>query len=163
MSGFDHHEPGLAVAALITDAAWVELIADGHHVDPALWPLVSRAKPGDRLVLVSDAIAIAGTGDRTADLGVLAVEVHDGRCTLVDGGAWPARYASTPPWNLVRSGHSLPAAVAAAGATLAMLGSPTAAASETGQLADLVEFDDDLHPTRDAPRRLAPCRQGRGG
>ena len=34
MTGVDHHAPGLAVAALTNDEAYVELIADGHHVDP---------------------------------------------------------------------------------------------------------------------------------
>ena len=38
MTGVDHRSPGLAVAALLEDGAWVELIADGIHVDPALWP-----------------------------------------------------------------------------------------------------------------------------
>ena len=33
MSGVDHRAPGVAVAALLDDAAYVELIADGIHVD----------------------------------------------------------------------------------------------------------------------------------
>ena len=45
MSGVDHHSPGLAVAALIDDSVYVELIADGEHVHRALWPLITRAKP----------------------------------------------------------------------------------------------------------------------
>ena len=49
MSGVDHRAPGLAVAALTNDDAYVELIADGHHVDPAVWPIVTRSKPRDRL------------------------------------------------------------------------------------------------------------------
>ena len=43
MTGVDHRAPGLAVAALGEDAAYVELIADGIHVHPALWPLVARS------------------------------------------------------------------------------------------------------------------------
>ena len=34
MSGLDHRAPGVAVAALLDDAAYVELIADGIHVHP---------------------------------------------------------------------------------------------------------------------------------
>ena len=45
MSGVDHHHPGLAVAALGDDDAYVELIADGNHVDPSLWPIITRTKP----------------------------------------------------------------------------------------------------------------------
>ena len=40
MSGVVHREPGLALAALLDDAVWVELIADTLHVDPDLWPLI---------------------------------------------------------------------------------------------------------------------------
>ena len=63
MSGIDHREPGLALAALLDDDVFVELIADGIHVDPSLWGLITRLKPVDRLLLVSDALPIAGTGD----------------------------------------------------------------------------------------------------
>ncbi|TMC61677.1 MAG: N-acetylglucosamine-6-phosphate deacetylase, partial [Chloroflexi bacterium] len=45
MSGVDHHAPGLAVAALTADDVYVELIADGHHVDRAVWPIITRTKP----------------------------------------------------------------------------------------------------------------------
>ena len=48
MSGVDHRAPGLAVAALLDDEAFVELIADGIHVDPALWQLILRLKPAGR-------------------------------------------------------------------------------------------------------------------
>jgi N-acetylglucosamine-6-phosphate deacetylase len=51
MTGVDHRHPGLAVAALLENDAWVELIADGIHVDPALWPLIRRLKKADRLLL----------------------------------------------------------------------------------------------------------------
>src|SRR5207344_2164403 len=63
MTGIDHRAPGVALAALLEDAAYVELIADGLHVDRALWPLITRLKPPDRLLLVSDAVALAGMGD----------------------------------------------------------------------------------------------------
>ena len=76
MSGVDHRAPGLAVAALLDDAVYVELIADGIHVDPGLWPLIRRLKPADRLVLVSDAISLAGMGDGRGTVGGLAVEVE---------------------------------------------------------------------------------------
>ena len=82
MTGVDHRAPGLAVAALTDDDAYVELIADGQHVHPALWPIITRTKPADRLLLVSDALSLAGMGDGRATLGGVEVEVRGGRCTI---------------------------------------------------------------------------------
>jgi N-acetylglucosamine-6-phosphate deacetylase len=56
MAPFHHRSPGPAGIALADDRLAVTLIADGHHVDPAVCRLVERAA-GDRLVLVSDAVA----------------------------------------------------------------------------------------------------------
>ena len=151
MSGVDHRDPGLAVAALTTDAAWVELIADGIHVHPALWPLILRAKPADRLLLVSDAIPVAGTGDGRSMVGTLEVEVKDGRCTLVVGGnlAGSVVGLDSAVRNLVRAGVPLERAVAAASANpAALLGAHDRGTIEAGRRADLVELDDELQVRR---------------
>ena len=85
MTGLAHRAPGVALAALLHSRPAVELIADGLHVDAALWPLVRRLV-GSRLVLVSDALSGAGLiGDQALRLGELEVTVHDGRATLADG------------------------------------------------------------------------------
>lgn len=42
------------------DALWASLIADGHHLDPDVLRVLARAKPKDRLILVSDASPLAG-------------------------------------------------------------------------------------------------------
>jgi N-acetylglucosamine-6-phosphate deacetylase len=151
MSGVDHHSPGLAVAALTDDSVYVELIADGHHVDRSLWPIITRTKPIDRLLLVSDAIPLAGTGDGRAWLGGVEVEVVDGRVTLVGpttlAGAVIA--LDTAVRNLARSGVPLPAAVAAASRNpAAMLGVTDRGRLAVGQRADLVELDDDVRVGR---------------
>jgi len=147
MSGVDHHAPGLAVAALTDDAAYVELIADGHHVDVSLWPIITRTKPADRLMLVSDAIPLAGTGAGRARIGGLEVEVVDGRVTLAGTTTLAGSVIAldSAVRNLVTSGVPLPAAVAAAGANpLAMLGVSDRGRIAVGQRADLVELADDL-------------------
>ena len=147
MTGIEHRSPGVAVAALTRDDAYVELIADGVHVDPSLWPIVTRTKPTDRLLLVSDALALAGMGDGRITIGGLEIEVHGTRCTLVDGGALAGSVIAldTAVRNLVGSGASLPAAVAAASRNpLAMLGITDRGRLAVGQRADLVELADDL-------------------
>ena len=151
MSGVDHHAPGLAVAALTNDAAFVELIADGHHVDVSLWPIIARTKPTERLLLVSDALSLAGTSAVRARIGSLEVEVIDGRVTLAGTTTLAGSVIAldTAVRNLVRSGIELPAAVAAAGANpLAMLGIADRGRIAVGQRADFVELDDELQVRR---------------
>ena len=151
MSGVDHRSPGLAAAALVDDRAYVEFIADGEHVDPALWPLITRTKPADRLLLVSDAISLAGVGDGRAWIGGLEVEVTARRVTLAGTSTLAGSVIAldTAVQNLVRSGVPLPAAVAAASRNpLAMLGIDDRGRLATGQRADLVELDDDLSVRR---------------
>lgn len=151
MTGVDHRAPGLAAAALLDDAAHVELIADGHHVHPALWGLIARVKPTERLLLVSDAVALAGMGDGRALVGGLAVEAAGGRATLVGTTTLAGSVIAldTAVRNLVGSGMALPAAVAAASRNpLAMLGVTDRGRIEVGQLADLIALDDDLQVKR---------------
>jgi N-acetylglucosamine-6-phosphate deacetylase len=148
MSGVDHRAPGLAVAALTTDAAFVELIADGHHVVDALWPLAFRAKPPDRVLLVSDAVFLAGTSVTSGRLGGVDVEVRGDRCEIAGE---PGKLAGSlialdsAVRNLVSRSLSLPRAVAAASRDpAALLGAIDRGRIATGLRADLVELDDDL-------------------
>jgi N-acetylglucosamine-6-phosphate deacetylase len=151
MTGIEHRAPGVAVAALLEDTAWVELIADGEHVDPEIWELIRRLKPADRLLLVSDAIALAGTGDGRAFVGTLEVEVVGGRVTLAGTSTLAGSVIAldTAVRNLVASGASLPYAVAAASRNpIGMLGVTDRGRIAVGQRADLVELDDELRVRR---------------
>ena len=151
MSGVDHRAPGLAVAALLDDPVYVELIADGIHVAPAVWPLISRLKPVDRVLLVSDAIALAGTGDGRGRLGSLEVEVRGGRVTLTGTSTLAGSVLSldVAVRNMVDAGTPLPAAVAAASRNpLELLGVSDRGRLATGQRADLVELDMELRVRR---------------
>ena len=151
MSGVDHRAPGVALAALLDDEAYVELIADGIHVHPALWPLITRLKPPDRLLLVSDAIALAGMGDGRGRIGGLEVEVVEGRVTLAGTSTLAGSVIAldTAVRNIVASGVPLPAAVAAASRNpLALLGISDRGRIAVGQRADLVELDADLRVRR---------------
>ncbi len=151
MSGVDHRSPGVAVAALLDDAVYVELIADGIHVDPGVWPLITRLNPADRLLLVSDAIALAGMGDGRGQIGGLAVEVVGQRVTLAGTSTLAGSVIAldTAVRNLVAAGVPLPAAVAAASRNpLALLGISDRGRVAVGQRADLVELGADLEVRR---------------
>jgi N-acetylglucosamine-6-phosphate deacetylase len=147
MSGVAHRQPGLAVAALLDDAAWTELIADGHHVDAELWPLIRRLKPRDRLLLVSDALALAGTGATSGSIGGLNVLVDGDRVTLADGTtlAGSVLALDSAVRNVVAAGSSLvDAVVAASTAPAELLGDRERGRIDVGRRADLVELHDDL-------------------
>jgi N-acetylglucosamine-6-phosphate deacetylase len=151
MSGLDYRSPGLALAALLDDRVYTELIADGVHFDFALLGLVARLKPADRLMLVSDAIALAGTGDGRGKLGALDVEVHGDRVTLAGTTTLAGSVLSLDKAvrNMVGAGVALPAAVAAASRNpLKLLGVHDRGRLAVGQRADLVELDTDLQVRR---------------
>ncbi len=147
MTGVDHRSPGVAVAALLDDDAYVELIADGIHVHPAIWPLITRLKPRERLLLVSDALAVAGTPQGRGRIGELEIEVVDGRATLAgtDTLAGSVIALDAAVRNLAAAGVPLPDAVAAATSNpLDLLGVTDRGRLAEGQRADLVELDEDL-------------------
>jgi N-acetylglucosamine-6-phosphate deacetylase len=151
MSGVDHRSPGLAVVALTDDDAYVELIADGHHVHPALWALIRRAKPVDRLVLVSDALSLSGTGPGRTWVGATDVEVLEDRAVVAGTSTLAGSVLALDSMlrNLVRAGASLHAAARAASANPAeLVGAHDRGRIVAGRRADLVEMDDDLRVTR---------------
>lgn len=73
-------EPG-TVAAALESPAWCSMIVDGHHVDPAMMRLAYRAKADKRLMLVTDAMAAAGTDTSEFTFDGKTIRIDDGRCT----------------------------------------------------------------------------------
>ncbi|MDE0572534.1 N-acetylglucosamine-6-phosphate deacetylase [Demequina sp. B12] len=81
MKGIVGREIGPVGAAMDDERVYIELIADGIHVDPALIASMFRAAPG-RVVLVTDAMAAAAAPEGAYMLGELEVDVKDGKATL---------------------------------------------------------------------------------
>ena len=82
MRPIHHREPGPVIALVDDPRVTVELIADGVHVDPALYRHVTRAVGPDRLSLITDAMAAAGAHDGRYQIGRMDVEVAGGVATL---------------------------------------------------------------------------------
>ena len=144
MAGVTHRKPGLALEALLDDGVWVELIADTIHVDPELWHLVWRLKPAQRVLLVSDAIALAGSGKTRGWLGELEVRVDGETVTLVEGGnlAGSVTALDLELRNLAKAGIPLAQAVRATSTNPAeLLGLTDRGRLEAGRRADIVELD----------------------
>ena len=66
MSGINHREPSTALSALVDDNVYTEVSADGIHVSDDALKLLFKAKPADKVLLVSDAIPITYSAQREA-------------------------------------------------------------------------------------------------
>jgi N-acetylglucosamine-6-phosphate deacetylase len=60
MRGIHHREPGIVGAGLKDDSIAVELIADCHHVHPAILRLTVNLKGSGKVALISDSIKPSG-------------------------------------------------------------------------------------------------------
>jgi N-acetylglucosamine-6-phosphate deacetylase len=78
MPPLNHREPGAALALLEHPNVTVELIADGVHMHPAMALTAMRSAGTDRVALVTDAIAAAGSADGKYELGGVAIDVESG-------------------------------------------------------------------------------------
>jgi N-acetylglucosamine-6-phosphate deacetylase len=65
MQPLHHRQPNLLSTALQDDRLYVSLIADGVHIDRDLLFLALRCKKPGALILISDAMALAGLPDGT--------------------------------------------------------------------------------------------------
>jgi len=151
MRPIHHREPGPVIALLEDPGVTVELIADGVHVDAALYRHVSRAAGPDRLSLITDAMAAAGVSDGRYQIGRMDVEVADGVANLA-GTATIAGSTATMDrvfrFAVDRSGlprdEALLVAVRQSSVNPARaLGLPSPELG-VGARADLVALDDDL-------------------
>lgn len=86
MSQIGNREPGLVGAALSREDVYCGLIADSIHVHPTTIRIALAAKPhSDRIFLVSDAMATAGSNIQRFLLNGRDVFRKDQRLTLADG------------------------------------------------------------------------------
>lgn len=151
MRGLHHREPGPVAALLEHPDAYIELIADGVHVHPAVLKLAATRKP-HLTVLVTDAMAAAAAGDGDYTLGQMAVQVRDGVARLADTGAiagstltmaaavnFAVEVAGLPLEDVVRAATAGPAA---------MLRLDRVGSLRPGFRADLVVLDPDLDVLR---------------
>ncbi len=151
MRGLHHRDPG-AIGAAVDSGLVCEAINDGMHLHDAALRLLSRLV-GDRLCLVTDAMAAAGIGDGEYDLGSKRVVVTDGKAVLA-GGTSIAGSTLTMDRALRRAvrdvGLPIETAARAAATTPARVlgGADRFGAIAAGLDADLVVLDDDLSVDR---------------
>ncbi|MBI4872545.1 MAG: N-acetylglucosamine-6-phosphate deacetylase [Candidatus Riflebacteria bacterium] len=85
MTALHHRSPGIVGAFLDDAEATVELIPDGVHVHPVMLRAVARIKGADRMIGVTDAIAVAGLPPGTHGWRGRDVTVRQGGAYLPGG------------------------------------------------------------------------------
>jgi N-acetylglucosamine-6-phosphate deacetylase len=85
MRGIHHREPGCAAAALLHREVTVEVVADGHHLHDATVEMIYRLKGAEQMILVSDAVPLAGAPRSSFVMGGERVTVRDGKTTNESG------------------------------------------------------------------------------
>jgi N-acetylglucosamine-6-phosphate deacetylase len=148
MRALHHQEPGIVGAVLRDDRVSCELIADGIHIHPLVLSLVYRMKGPDRIVLVSDSVALNGAGDGRYEADGLSAVVKDGIIRLEDGRLAGSSLsldravynmhtlADVPLWEAVRMASLNPARI------LGLEGKKGSIA--VGKDADLALFDENF-------------------
>lgn len=149
MRPLHHREPGPEVALFEAPNTTVELVADGVHLHAAILRHVINTVGPDRIALITDAMAATGAGDGHYLLGNLAVQVTNGVARLVDGGviAGSTLTMDAAFRHVVQEcGVPVEAAAQMAATTPArVLGLADRGTIATGQRADLVVLDTQLH------------------
>lgn len=97
IDGYRH--PGVIEAGYLLDDFTVEVIADGHHLPPALLQLIYKEKGSSRICLVTDSMRAAGMPPGEYYLGKIGsgmpVIVEDGVAKLPDRTAFAGSVATT--------------------------------------------------------------------
>jgi N-acetylglucosamine-6-phosphate deacetylase len=122
MGPLHHREPGVAGLALDTESLLCPLLADGHHVHPAMVRNAFKILGPDRTVLATDATAAAGMPDGRYRLGAAEVvlsngAVHDAQGRLAGSALTMAQAArnflqfvpQAGPWTLALAAATNPA------------------------------------------------------
>lgn len=85
MRPFHHREPGAVGAALLTEGVFCEVIADGIHLGEETLKLLMKVRGLEGIVLVSDALSVAGRAEESPLSGKESFQLREGRAVMEDG------------------------------------------------------------------------------
>lgn len=147
IGGFRHL--GIIETAYLLDGMFTEIIADGKHLPPELIRLIVKLKGRDKVCLVTDSLAMAGSEDgEGTTLGGVEYVIEDGVCKLRDRSAFAGSIATAD--RLIRTlvkevGISVTDAVYMMTCVPAcVMGLSSVGRLEAGYAADIVVFDEDI-------------------
>ena len=139
---------GVIETAYLMEDLFVEIICDGKHLPPELIRLIYKIKGADRIALVTDSLALAGTEQTHGFMQDTEFVIEDGVCKLMDRSAFAGSIATAD--RLVRvavkeAGISLPDAVKMMTLTPAqIMGLTNKGRLAVGMDADIAVFDEDI-------------------
>lgn len=143
---------GVIETAYLLKDLFVEIICDGKHLPPELIRMIYQIKGADRIALVTDSLALAGTDQNHGFMQSTEYVIEDGVCKLMDRSAFAGSIATAD--RLVRvavqeAGIPLCDAVKMMTLTPAtVMGLKHKGVLAPGADADLVVFDDDVRILR---------------
>ena len=85
---------GVIESAYLMDDMFVELICDGKHLPPELIRLIYKIKGADKIALVTDSLALAGTEQTHGFMQSTEFIIEDGVCKLMDRSAFAGSIAT---------------------------------------------------------------------
>ncbi len=85
---------GVIESAFLEDDLFVEIIADGKHLPPELIKLIYKIKGSDRILLITDSLALAGTDVKRGKMQSTEFIIEDGVCKLLDRSAFAGSIAT---------------------------------------------------------------------
>lgn len=85
MKGITHREKNTVTSALLNDNLYCEIIADGFHIDYDNVKLVLKTKPLEKIILISDALPIASSGNDEMEFCSKKIYLKNGRAADANG------------------------------------------------------------------------------
>ena len=140
---------GVIETAFLCDDLFVEIICDGKHLPPELIQLIYKIKGADKIALITDSLALAGTNQTRGKMQHTEFIIEDGVCKLMDRSAFAGSIATAD--RLLRvatkeAGIPLLDAVKMITATpAAIMHLPTKGHLAPAMDADIVVFDEDIN------------------
>ena len=139
---------GVLETAMLHDDLYAEIIADGCHLPPELIRLIVKIKGVDRLAMVTDSLAVAGTSAKEGLMVDTAFIIEDGVCKLADRSAFAGSIATTDvlvKTVMQKAGIPLTDAVHMMTAVPAEIMNLNKGVLAAGKDADIVAFDDEIN------------------
>lgn len=138
---------GVIETAYLEEDMYVEIIADGKHLPYDLIKLILKNKGTDKVALVTDSLAIAGTDVKSGEMSGTKYIVEDGVCKLHDRSAFAGSVATAD--MLIKTmvngvGCSVPTAVKMMTKVPAQILGINKGELAEGKDADMIVFDDNI-------------------